>query len=198
MSTPSVYQRVPLRDVWPELGGGDIRRGRGQAFWRDSHDWNVSVDLDRDLFFDHVGGGPVTLAMTALDCSAREAGRWLREHFGHEQPARRSNSHRVAYRAPDGDEIAEAEAVRIALVWHIESQLELVKMMLYGPCHYRAVLRCRRLTRQLQRVRAWTPRQAVLTLRRLSCCRPDFVNWLRSEFEDFGIALARGIAEAAA
>lgn len=198
MGNSSVYQPVPLRHVWRELGGGDIRRGRGQAFWRDSHDWNISIDLDRNLYCDHAratGGGPVSLVMQVLDFSAHDAGRWLREHFG--GPLAEGN-HCAAYRVSDRDELAEAETIRVALAWHIETQLEIVKVMLWGPCHQRAALRVRRLTVQLGHVHAWTPAQAVSRLRRLGRSAPAYVTWLYGEAEELQIALARAIAGAAA
>jgi hypothetical protein len=82
------------------------------------------------------------------------------------------------------------------LIWHIEAQLELIKLMLSGPCHGSAALRCRRLTVQLKRVQTWPPVRCVCVLRRLVRRRPDYIAWLYSEAQESTMALAYAIAGA--
>jgi CBS domain-containing protein len=49
-----------ISEIWGRLGGGDIRKGRGQAFWRGGDGWNVALAPENGCWFDHargVGGG---------------------------------------------------------------------------------------------------------------------------------------------
>ena len=197
----SQMQPAPLLDVWRALGGGPIRSGpnsrwlRESAFWRNSTDRNIALNFNTNTWRDHVagcGGGPVSLVMHVLDCGPRDAGRWLREHF--------DSSPRNAYRpAPiPRQETNEAELIRLALIWHIESQLELAALVLWGPFPGRSAVRIRRLTRQLERVRAWTAQQAISRLKRLGRRSPGFIEYLYREAEDFQTELAQAIRGAAA
>ena len=76
------FSQVRVLDVWRALGGPEPRRGRAPAFWRRSHDPNVSIDAERNVFYDHAqnrGGGVLALVETALDCSRPEALAWLED-----------------------------------------------------------------------------------------------------------------------
>jgi hypothetical protein len=81
---------VPIAEVWERLGGGEIRNGRGRAFHRDGDGFNVALDLERELWFDHaagVGGGIVALVQTARNCDRRAALAWLHaEGFLEDRP----------------------------------------------------------------------------------------------------------------
>lgn len=71
---------VRILDVWQRLGGGELRHGRGRAFWRDGDGPNIALDAEQGLWFDHVsgvGGGVLALIETALQCDRREALAWL-------------------------------------------------------------------------------------------------------------------------
>jgi hypothetical protein len=49
-----------------ELGGGELRSGRGRAWWRNGDGWSVSVDAQRGMCYDHrdgIGGGVLDLVM---------------------------------------------------------------------------------------------------------------------------------------
>ena len=39
-----LLERASITDVWTALGGGDLRHGRGVAFWRAGDGYNVSVN----------------------------------------------------------------------------------------------------------------------------------------------------------
>ena len=70
----------PIVEVWFRLGGGELRSGRGRAFYRNGEDYNVSVDSGKDVFRDFVSGasgGVLTLVETALQCDRRGALAWL-------------------------------------------------------------------------------------------------------------------------
>ena len=84
-----IKRRADIRDVWAALGGGKLRGGRGQAFWRKGDGYSVSLDVDRGLWHDFVsgeGGDVLTLVEVARECSFREAAEWLANHTGIEFP----------------------------------------------------------------------------------------------------------------
>jgi hypothetical protein len=79
---PTLTQ-IPIARAWKCLGGGEIRKGRSQAFWRDGDAWSVSLDAEKNAFFDFVagqGGGVLALTETALGCDKRDALAWLRDN----------------------------------------------------------------------------------------------------------------------
>jgi hypothetical protein len=199
VGSPSASPHVSLLDVWYELGGGPLRgrnshRLRGRAWWRNSTAPNISLDLERGYWYDHaraLGGGSAALVEHVLGYAPRDVGRWFRDHFGSGHSA--NMVYRPARRESDRKLLAEADSIRVALIWHVEYHLQLVKAMLWGPCHERAALRCRRLTRQLERIRLWTPRSTVSILHRLARRRPEDVERLYSDAEEFEISLAQAI-----
>ena len=91
--TPSeIIDRASIAEVWAALGGGDLRRGRGKAFWRGGDGLNVSINGTRGVFFDHAraeGGGMLHLIETALGCDRKTALHWLAAHQGVELNDRR-------------------------------------------------------------------------------------------------------------
>lgn len=87
MSTPlqEALERLSIVDVWQATGGGELRHGRGQAFWRCGNGYNVALDLDRERWFDHaagVGGGVLALVSTALRLTPGQSAQWLIELAG--------------------------------------------------------------------------------------------------------------------
>jgi hypothetical protein len=73
---------VRIAEVWERLGGGELKNGRGRAFWRNGDGLNLALDLERELWFDHaagVGGGVLALVQTALNTDRRAALAWLRD-----------------------------------------------------------------------------------------------------------------------
>jgi hypothetical protein len=88
MSVPSIRelkQAADIREAWAALGGGELRHGRGQAFWRGGDGYSISLDLEKGLWHDFVtgdGGDVVKLVRTVLACGFLEAARWLGQHTG--------------------------------------------------------------------------------------------------------------------
>jgi hypothetical protein len=80
-----LIERSDIFAVWQALGGGELRHKRGRAFWRDGEHWNVALYRETQSWHDYVageGGGILKLIETALDCSRRQAWRWLAHHHG--------------------------------------------------------------------------------------------------------------------
>lgn len=51
-----VVERVRISDLWSALGGGPLRHGRGQAFWRDGDGYNVSLNDAKGVWHDFASG----------------------------------------------------------------------------------------------------------------------------------------------
>jgi hypothetical protein len=80
-----IKDRVDIHSVWFALGGGKLRYSRGQAFWRNGDAWSVALDVNRNIWFDHVagvGGDVVELVRTVRQCGFRDAADWLAAHAG--------------------------------------------------------------------------------------------------------------------
>ncbi len=75
----------PITAVWTALGGGRLISGRGAAFWRNGDGYNVSVNPDRQAWYDFaagVGGGVLDLVCVALnETSRKEAMQWVIDNF---------------------------------------------------------------------------------------------------------------------
>jgi len=66
--------------VWCALGGAELRHGRAPAFWRNGDGHNVSIDAEKNVYYDFVtgdGGGILDLIQTARGCDRKEAIVWL-------------------------------------------------------------------------------------------------------------------------
>jgi len=73
-------ESVNILSVWERLGGGQIRRLRARAFWRQGDGWSVSIEPIRGLWRDFAageGGGVLRLIETVLGLSRGEAWAWL-------------------------------------------------------------------------------------------------------------------------
>lgn len=84
-SVDAVIGAVRIEDVWRALGGGELRRGRGRAFWRDGDGLNVALDPKRGTWRDfatNAGGGILQLIQTVRGCSKGEAFEWLADLAG--------------------------------------------------------------------------------------------------------------------
>ncbi len=95
----STLESVNIGEVWQRLGGDELRRGRGRAFWRGGDGWSVSVDVEGGRWFDFVaagGGGVLMLAQTALSCDRSAALAWL-EAEGFIEPNRLPTEERREY-----------------------------------------------------------------------------------------------------
>jgi hypothetical protein len=90
----------PILDVWRALGGGDLRRGRGRAFWRGGDGLHVAIEPKKNAWFDFArgeGGGVLDLVERARGCDRAAAGAWLRDLVGvPDQPLAPSSRRRFA------------------------------------------------------------------------------------------------------
>ena len=74
-----------ITEVWQALGGGELKRGRGRAFWRGGDGLNISINADKGAWYDFTagtGGGILDLVATVLACDRPGAGQWIRDAFG--------------------------------------------------------------------------------------------------------------------
>jgi hypothetical protein len=126
MTAPELIARTRITSVWAALGGGEIRRNHSQAFWRNGDGFNVALNDDCGIWFDHrdnVGGGILDLIAHVRGGTRAEALKWLAERLGLPlDGARLSNEERRRYaqaqkRAP--------ELARAATLWLIERRAEL-------------------------------------------------------------------------
>ncbi len=114
MTVGDLLDRASISDVWADLGGGELRHGRGKAFWRDGDAYSVSLNQDKNVFFDFVtgtGGGVLMLIETVLGCDRRNALRWLADHLGvsldDRQPLTREEKRRYAQRRSGAESKAQ-------------------------------------------------------------------------------------------
>ena len=80
----SCIGEISILDVWRRLGGGELRGSRGKAFWRRGDGFSVSLNLEKNCYYDHrdgCGGGIVALVETALGYSRADAVKWLVAEF---------------------------------------------------------------------------------------------------------------------
>ncbi len=66
--------------IWQALGGGQLRRGRGRAFWRNGQGFNVAIDVERGSWWDFArceGGGKLDLIQRVRGGSREESLKWL-------------------------------------------------------------------------------------------------------------------------
>lgn len=103
MTLRDLLDRAVITDVWTALGGGELRHGRGRAFWREGHGDNIALNETKSCFYDHAhgtGGGMLMLIETVLGCDRRAAVRWLAGHLGvtldNDRPLTREEKRRYA------------------------------------------------------------------------------------------------------
>lgn len=111
---------ISISHVWAELGGQDLRRGRGRAFWRNGDGFNVSVDVVRGIWYDFAtgkGGGVLALVETVLECGRPDALLWL-EASGFIEPQRRLSRVELRQRVKRYQD-AQLEAA-LASAWLVE------------------------------------------------------------------------------
>jgi hypothetical protein len=80
-----IKRRANIRHVWAALGGPKLRGNRGQAFWRGGDGHSVSLDPNKDVWYDFVaaqGGDVVALVETVCECRFRAAIEWLADFDG--------------------------------------------------------------------------------------------------------------------
>jgi hypothetical protein len=129
MTAAEMVIHARIGQVWGALGGGEIKRKRSQAFWRNGDGWSVTLNDDKNCWFDHrdgVGGGVLDLIQRVRGGSPAEALRWLSEFYAlpldGASPEQRRRYAKARRRAP-----------RLALaaeIWHIERHAELDELKL--------------------------------------------------------------------
>ena len=84
MTARDIIDQASITHIWSTLGGGELRHGRGKAFWRDDDGYSVSLNEDKNVFFDFAtgaGGGILDLVQSVNGCSRSDALRWLASHL---------------------------------------------------------------------------------------------------------------------
>ncbi len=74
-----IIGRLHITEVWRALGGGELRHGRGQAFWREGDGYNVALDDAKNTWYDHAageGGGVLDLVQRIRGGTRADALRW--------------------------------------------------------------------------------------------------------------------------
>jgi hypothetical protein len=86
MTGAQLIEQTQISHVWALLGGGPIRRGRAQAFYRKGADgFNVSINDKIGAWHDFVtgdGGGKLALICHILGRSRAEALGWMASMLG--------------------------------------------------------------------------------------------------------------------
>ena len=111
MRPPEILARANIAEVWHAVGGGPLRKGRGQAFWRNGDGWNVHLDLERGRWYDFAhgeGGGILRLIEVGLPCDRRMAVQWLADFVGLPLNTRWNPHKRIVYahRRRDAEQLA--------------------------------------------------------------------------------------------
>jgi hypothetical protein len=76
---------LQILNVWEALGGGEVRYGRGRAFFRDGGGFSVSLHPSKNCWFDFArnqGGGMLRLIEVALNCDHKTALKWAADFAG--------------------------------------------------------------------------------------------------------------------
>ena len=145
---------VRIGEVRKRLGGGELRHGRGTAFWRHGAGWNVAYDDERGLWFDHAaggGGGVLALVETALQCDRRGALAWL-EAEGFIEP--RTPPTEAEKRILARKRGIAGDIARDTIAWFRArcSELEAEKASLFETVSFKAHRRAVRAARELTRL----------------------------------------------
>ncbi|HEY6345098.1 MAG TPA: hypothetical protein VIY49_26675 [Bryobacteraceae bacterium] len=128
MTAAQLIEQTSIVSVWNALGGGPLRHGRGNAFWRKGADsWSLSLNDDRGAWFDHrdgVGGGVLDLICLVRGGSRQEALKWWAEYrcvqLDGDKPLSPEERRRYAHARQAAPELA-----RRAEIWIIERLEEL-------------------------------------------------------------------------
>lgn len=99
---------LSILEVWTALGGGELRHGRGRAFWRDGDGYSISLNAEKGAWYDfrdNRGGGLLALVEQALNCDRSQAIDWLQQHCGLDErnmsPAKRRERAELLRRADE-------------------------------------------------------------------------------------------------
>ena len=124
-ATNAVLEAVSIEAIWRALGGGDLHRGRGRAFWRDGDGFNVALYPRSGTFHDfstNQGGGKLKLIQTVQGGSKQDALKWLADLAGIPLSPERAHSREERRRYAQTRRDA-AQVAKLA-VWFLESRRE--------------------------------------------------------------------------
>lgn len=85
MTAAEIVSRTRISEVWRALGGGDLRNGRGRAWWRGGDGYNVALHEANGCWYDyrdHVGGGVLDLVQHIRGGNRTDALRWTADLIG--------------------------------------------------------------------------------------------------------------------
>jgi hypothetical protein len=138
MSATDVLAGVRITAVWRALGGGELRHGRGKAFWRDGDGWNVSLSDAKGAWFDHrdgIGGGVLDLVAHVRGGARQDALRWCADLAGvplDAKPLSAADKHLWAVRCREAERV-EREAGYFVDAAHAMAELALQEMPMDDP-----------------------------------------------------------------
>ena len=85
VTAQDIVDRVSISAVWEALGGGELRWGRGKAFWRDGNGYNISLNDQKNCWYDFItgeGGGVLGLIKHVRGGTPKEDLHWLADFAG--------------------------------------------------------------------------------------------------------------------
>jgi hypothetical protein len=129
MTGAQLIDQTRITHVWRALGGGEIRHGRGRAFWREGDGYNVAINDKIGAWHDFVTddkGGKLALIRYVRGGTKSEAVRWLADMRGvtlDNAPLSMADKRRYAQARERAPELARA-----AEIWFIERREELERV----------------------------------------------------------------------
>jgi hypothetical protein len=84
-SASEILGRIRISEIWRALGGGELRHGRGVAWWRRGGGCNVSLNDVKSTWYDHAageGGGVLGLVALVRGGTRTDALRWCADLAG--------------------------------------------------------------------------------------------------------------------
>ncbi len=199
-----ILSQVRISEVWCALGGCELHRGRGRAFWRGGDNPDaVSVNDSKNAFYDHVdghGGGVLDLVSLVRGGSRQDALKWLADYLGvplDDKPLSPEDRARwAAERRELERDLPGARYWRRAAVTLSEESLDWEKSRLFDSTDRPADLDAiRNITAMLGRLKALGDTALVAEYRwwceRHPCMAAAMVRWARQREELDAIAVSR-------
>ena len=197
---------VKISEVYRALGGPELRKMRGPAFWRDGDGLNISLDDSRGVWHEFVteqGGGVLDLIIQARGGNRADALRWAADLVGialDDKPL--SAADRARWAAEQRElrrELPKARYWRRAAIEMSEQLLDVMKAAFFGgpsdQIDFDGIRDTTRLLARLQRIdgaelvaefHSWMKSHPRLTSamvqaarRRETAARRALVNFLR-------------------
>lgn len=179
--TEDIVSRIRISEVWRALGGGELHRSRGRAFWREGDGFNVSLNDSKNVWHDFAsgeGGGLLDLVLQVNGGTRSEALRWLADFAGTPLERGFGAHERAEYareRAGFERDLKTARQWRRTAVLMCEETLAVLKAALFnpsaGPLDVEGISAVEQLLSQLRETgdaalvseyRRWRDRQPVI------------------------------------